>query len=67
MEQYIGDGVYASCEDGYHITLSLSDGFEIALEPDVFKNLLKYTRQLEHTVDRVGMWSGDKPADEKGD
>ena len=50
---YIGDGVYASF-DGYHIILDLraqDSTTRIALEPEVFNNLLKYRKSL---ITKVG-------------
>ncbi len=44
---YLGDGVYASF-DGYHIWLAVNDhrNIVVALEPDVFDNLIKYRAAL---------------------
>ncbi len=48
-KRYLGDGAYVEF-DGYHIVLTTSNGITntntIALEPDVFKALVKYEKQL---------------------
>ena len=49
LPAYIGDGVYTSF-DGYHIWLRTEkDGMvhEIALEPDVWRNLKEYIAHLQ--------------------
>lgn len=50
---YLGDAVYASW-DGFHVWLSTSNGLEItnevALDPEVLKNLMLYLEGLK--VDR---------------
>lgn len=48
QEKYIGDGVYAKF-DGYQIWLGAErDGINhnIALEPDVFSNLVAYAESI---------------------
>lgn len=56
---YLGDGVYATF-DGYHIWLRTGahEGpyvtNAIALEPSVFKALLKYQRELEALATKDG-------------
>lgn len=45
-ETYLGDGVYASF-DGYQIWLRVDDRHQIALEPQVFEQLLKYKESLK--------------------
>lgn len=48
-KEYLGDAVYASF-DGFYIWLETSSGIavtnRIALEPEVFRNLLDYERKL---------------------
>lgn len=48
-KRYLGDGAYAE-SDGYQIVLTTSNGIittnKIALEPEVFKALIKYEKQL---------------------
>lgn len=51
-KEYLGDGVYASF-DGYQIWLSVDRGGvaeSIALEPPVFRALLKYADRIEGWV-----------------
>ncbi len=53
LETYLGDGVYASY-DGYHIWLDTRGQLpvnRIALEPAVFKALVKYHRRIEEKVE----------------
>ena len=45
---YLGDGVYASCDDFHQIVLTVENGVEttarIYLEPATFEALLRYAR-----------------------
>jgi hypothetical protein len=47
MDEYLGDGVYASF-DGYSIILDLraQDNSRIALEPQVWEALKRYAKQV---------------------
>lgn len=47
LDAYLGDGVYASF-DGYHIWIKVHDQYtcEIALEPDVLDNLIRYRQTV---------------------
>lgn len=46
--EYLGDGVYASF-DGYQIWLSVNhhENKVLALEPQVFENLVNYKKRIE--------------------
>ncbi|MFA7628735.1 MAG: hypothetical protein WCY37_05020 [Candidatus Dojkabacteria bacterium] len=46
--EYLGDGVYASF-DGYQIWLSANhhENKVLALEPQVFENLVNYKKRIE--------------------
>ena len=50
-DRYIGDGVYASF-DGYHIWLKTQDGMQIALEPEVYFNLLNYKDHVWEKIEQ---------------
>lgn len=53
FEEYIGDGVYASF-DGYQIWLAVNhhNNKVVALEPNVFENLLRYRDNLIEQLKR---------------
>lgn len=46
---YLGDGVYVSF-DGYNIWLRTQQGTEIALEPAVFRALVRYQARLADAI-----------------
>lgn len=47
-DEYLGDGVYASVDDGPYIWLAVNDHRNrvIALEPEVLANLVRYARRV---------------------
>lgn len=45
-DRYLGDGVYASW-DGFQIWLTTQTGDKIALEPEVFQELIKFNEDLQ--------------------
>lgn len=50
LDEYLGDGVYASF-DGEYIWLETERGKgaeRIALDPYVFRELLRYAKQFDH-------------------
>ena len=50
-QQYLGDGVYASF-DGFQIWLAVNHHSNkvVALEPDVFRNLIQYQHELKNKL-----------------
>lgn len=52
--RYLGDGVYASF-DGFHIWLAVKnhDNQIIALDPEVFQALLKFSNEIEEEYQRL--------------
>lgn len=63
-KDYIGDGVYVSF-DGYHIWLTVERGDEgqarIALEPEVFHNLVQYRKRLQKMLAEKSGIMNDTP------
>jgi hypothetical protein len=60
---YLGDGLYAS-HDGHHIWLATQrdNGLHnVALEPAVFRDLLRFVRMMEARHGATGYWTGDAP------
>lgn len=53
-DEYLGDGVYASF-DGYQIWLDLrqESDCQIALEPEVMKNLIKYKEKIDKAFEEL--------------
>lgn len=49
QDRYLGDGVYANF-DGYQIWLKTLSGDAIALEPDVFFNLIQYQEYIRDAM-----------------
>lgn len=47
---YLGDGVYAECKNGFHITVTAENGLialeTVHLEPEVFAKLVAYAREV---------------------
>jgi len=55
QETYLGDGLYAKF-DGYHIVLRAPREEEdhwVALEPNVFENLLEYRKKLYEDAEKL--------------
>jgi hypothetical protein len=53
MNEYLGDGVYASF-DGYYIWLAAnhSDNKVIAIEPDIFEKLIQYRIKINEESEK---------------
>lgn len=52
-DRYLGDGVYASF-DGFQIWLATQQGARIAIEPEVFVELVKYQQHIKEALTPKG-------------
>jgi hypothetical protein len=66
---YVGDGLYAS-HDHYHIWISTEreNGIHsVALEPAVFREMLRFVRSMETKHGAPGYWTGGNLKRRKAD